>query len=50
LQRHKPLTDLKASADGVVDADIAGTWQRMAWFLVGVLATLIILAVLFGWL
>jgi hypothetical protein len=33
-----------------MDADAAGTWQRTGWFLAGVLATLIILAVLFGWL
>ena len=33
-----------------MDTNIAGTWERIGWFSVGVLATLIILAVLFGWL
>jgi hypothetical protein len=31
-----------------MDTDIAGTCQRIGWFFLGVIATLIILVVLFG--
>jgi len=32
-----------------MNIDIAGTWKRTGWFLLGAFATVIILVALFGW-